>query len=407
MQSITKPLTEPLTKPLTEPAKFSSLPVDCLKAVFAHTSLFDITRCTMVGKDLRTIIFNNNLIPNDVSWQEGSKKVIEFLEKNKFKHILDCKSQPVMGSIKRAWPLKTALWKLNGQNRLDMLTLLIERGGMFVSDKPSKNNTNEALTYSPSLLPEALEQGLNDLLKDLEIDGREDYISLDTFNGLNMSQFKRNDDGEIYSPKVKLKRGQNIISDFWTIIRAKFGDNINEIVKYIQDNKENEDIAKFGLFNSAPSTPPSAKREIKEFIYRLVKPTFKLNIDEKKQLIGFLIDKFGIEKREIKEFIYCLVKPTFKLNIDEKKQLIDFLIGKCGIEDLGAPLLNGRYNIIQQLANNANNSEDFKMMLDFIIEKIGKDQYKKLYEDNSLGIKAENLAGRYNNVFLKRLSLVS
>ena len=35
--------TEPLTKPLTKPAKFSSLPGDCLKVVFAHTSLFDIT----------------------------------------------------------------------------------------------------------------------------------------------------------------------------------------------------------------------------------------------------------------------------------------------------------------------------------------------------------------------------
>ena len=242
-------------EPLTEPAKFSSLPDNCLEAVFAHASPIDIARCTTVGKDLRFIIFRNALIANDASWQEGNKKVIKFLKENEFQHIHDIKEQRVMGFKLSTWPLKTALLELNGQDRLDMLTLLIERGGMFVSDIPGKNNTNEA--------------------------------------------------------------------------------------------------------------------------------------KERSKII-------------IKGFIYCLVKPTFELNINEKKELINFLIDKCGIEDLGKPP-NGGYNIIQVLANSPDDSIDFKMMLDFIIEKIGKDQYRKLYEDNRLGIKAENLAGSYNNIFLERL----
>ena len=124
---------------------------------------------------------------------------------------------------------------------------------------PSEEVTSGALAppSAPPLLPEASAQALNALLDDLELAGGEAYISLAPFNGIDMSQFKSNDDGEIYSPKVK--QGQNIISDFLTIIRAQFGNNINlkEIVKYIQDNKENEYIAKFRLFNLAPSAPPS------------------------------------------------------------------------------------------------------------------------------------------------------
>ena len=133
----------------------------------------------------------------------------------------------------------------------------IAKFGLFnlpPSTPPSAPSTPPS---APPLLPEALAQEWKDFLGNLKLAGGEAYISLDTFNSIDMSQFKSNDDGEIYSPKVK--RGKNIISDFWTIIRAEFGNiNLEEIVKYIQDNKENKDIAKFGLFNLAPSTPPSA-----------------------------------------------------------------------------------------------------------------------------------------------------
>ena len=88
----------------------------------------------------------------DMSGKKGSEKVIKFLKENEFQHIHDIKEQRVMGGIQRTWPLKTALLELNGQDRLDMLTLLIERGGMFVSDIPGKNNTNEAKERSKIII---------------------------------------------------------------------------------------------------------------------------------------------------------------------------------------------------------------------------------------------------------------
>ena len=115
-------------------------------------------------------------------------------------------------------------------------------------------------------------------------------------------------------------------------------------------------------------------------------------------------------KRKIKKFIYNLVKPGFELNIGEKIKLIDFLMDSCGIEDLGTPPLNGGYNIIQELANNTfallmgwEERDVFGQMLDFIINKIGKERYRELYYCNRLDIRAKDLAGQHSNFFESRL----